>query len=280
MKSISDNLKQLLAEETQNLTRCFKFNLVSGKTLGFTEYSENLIVDNLEYRACASLNSGNLESFSDLSSSNYRVVTTLENVNLSENFVMVDDFNGAAVEIFMLDPQHMDYGKLTLLGGFIDSFDRVDECIFFNIKGILSVLEKTMGETYSPLCRANFCDKKCGLDRTNYTFRGFIDMVTSESTFHSSDEVIRNKTKDYFKYGYLTFTDGENAGKSVEVKQSDEGNITLNFPPENKLKVGDGFNIICGCDKKFDSCCDKFNNALNFRGEPNLPRTAKVYKFY
>ncbi|KHO03059.1 hypothetical protein JS55_04300 [Rickettsia felis str. LSU] len=30
--------------------------------------------------------------------------------------------------------------------------------------------------------------------------------------------------------------------------------------------------IIAGCDKNFISCCNKFNNAINFRGEPLIPK--------
>ncbi len=29
--------------------------------------------------------------------------------------------------------------------------------------------------------------------------------------------------------------------------------------------------IISGCDKNFITCCNKFNNAINFRGEPLIP---------
>ena len=28
---------------------------------------------------------------------------------------------------------------------------------------------------------------------------------------------------------------------------------------------------IAGCNKEFSTCCNKFNNAINFHGEPHLP---------
>ena len=38
-----------------------------------------------------------------------------------------------------------------------------------------------------------------------------------------------------------------------------------------KMEIGDQFEVIAGCDKQFNTCINKFNNAINFRGEPHLP---------
>ncbi len=43
------------------------------------------------------------------------------------------------------------------------------------------------------------------------------------------------------------------------------------MPMPNSITAGDTFNAIAGCDKTFDACVSKFNNAVNFRGEPYVP---------
>lgn len=280
MKSISENLKRVLENDTINIAKCFKFTLVDGTLLGFTEYSEDIAINGLKYIACCGLNNLNSSSFSDITCSNSKVVASLDNIDIGGNFLSVYNFDGANIEIFIVDRDHLEYGELNITNGFIDSIEIVDDRVFFNIKGVLSILEKSIGEMYSPLCRANFCDKKCSLNINNYNFSGSITAIISYNIFYTNNSVIKQKEKNYFKYGYLTFTSGKNSGKSIEIKQSDSGNITLNSSLRELINVGDNFTIICGCDSKFETCCNKFDNAMNFRGEPDLPRTRKVYKFY
>jgi hypothetical protein len=35
---------------------------------------------------------------------------------------------------------------------------------------------------------------------------------------------------------------------------------------------------VAGCDKELDTCIARFNNAVNFRGEPFVPGTDKILK--
>ena len=44
----------------------------------------------------------------------------------------------------------------------------------------------------------------------------------------------------------------------------------------NAVAVGDTFNAIAGCDKTIGTCVAKFNNAVNFRGEPYVPGMDKM----
>ncbi|AEV92286.1 MAG: phage BR0599 family protein [Rickettsia slovaca] len=39
------------------------------------------------------------------------------------------------------------------------------------------------------------------------------------------------------------------------------------------VKDAEEVKITARCDKNFITCCNKFNNAINFRGEPLIPKT-------
>ncbi|MCZ6901461.1 MAG: phage BR0599 family protein [Rickettsia endosymbiont of Ixodes persulcatus] len=39
----------------------------------------------------------------------------------------------------------------------------------------------------------------------------------------------------------------------------------------DSVKDAEEVKITAGCDKNFITCCNKFNNAINFRGEPLIP---------
>jgi uncharacterized phage protein (TIGR02218 family) len=37
------------------------------------------------------------------------------------------------------------------------------------------------------------------------------------------------------------------------------------------IAAGDTFTVTAGCDKRFSTCRERFDNALNFRGFPHMP---------
>lgn len=73
--------------------------------------------------------------------------------------------------------------------------------------------------------------------------------------------------------GLITWLTGDNAGAKHEVKSDDgSGVLTLFLPTGFDIAVGDTFTITAGCDKIHDSDCKtRFDNILNFRGEPHVP---------
>jgi uncharacterized phage protein (TIGR02218 family) len=55
------------------------------------------------------------------------------------------------------------------------------------------------------------------------------------------------------------------------VKEYKNKVITLFISPLCQIFVGDKYSILAGCDKTFSMCKSKFNNTVNFRGEPYIP---------
>jgi uncharacterized phage protein (TIGR02218 family) len=37
------------------------------------------------------------------------------------------------------------------------------------------------------------------------------------------------------------------------------------------IQAGDTFSITAGCDKRFETCRDRFSNVVNFGGFPHMP---------
>lgn len=62
----------------------------------------------------------------------------------------------------------------------------------------------------------------------------------------------------------------------MEIKEFANTQFTLVLPMPNNVAVGDTFNAIAGCDKTIGTCVAKFNNAVNFRGEPYVPDMDKM----
>jgi uncharacterized phage protein (TIGR02218 family) len=54
--------------------------------------------------------------------------------------------------------------------------------------------------------------------------------------------------------------------------------ITLAEPMPFPIAAGDAFTIVAGCDRRLESCRQKFANVLNFRGEPFIPGADAVLR--
>jgi uncharacterized phage protein (TIGR02218 family) len=86
----------------------------------------------------------------------------------------------------------------------------------------------------------------------------------------------------WFTAGKLSFTSGSNAGLAVEVKSHNKGSamvIELWQAMAQPIQMGDAFVVIAGCDKRFATCHDRFNNVVNFRGFPHIPGNDFVVRY-
>lgn len=82
----------------------------------------------------------------------------------------------------------------------------------------------------------------------------------------------------WFNFGGLTFETGLNAGRTMEVRvfTADDGititqDIELFLDMPFDVAVSDRFTTYPGCDKLLATCRDKFDNVINFVGEPVVP---------
>ena len=80
-------------------------------------------------------------------------------------------------------------------------------------------------------------------------------------------------TGGYFSQGVIRFTSGPNNGVGRSVQQYYSDGSVVVVPPLPALPVaGNTFVILPGCDKAMSTCGGKFNNLVNFRGFPFVPR--------
>ena len=136
-------------------------------------------------------------------------------------------------------------------------------------RGIKQALQQPQGIQTQKTCRARFGDAKCTIDLTPYTFEGNVVLtVTDRQRF--SDGIFSGATQ--FTNGLVIFTSGENSGYQRRVRSYDSGEYTTDLPFPFDIEVGDEFTAIVGCQKRLtEDCKDRFNNVLNFQGEPHLP---------
>ena len=75
--------------------------------------------------------------------------------------------------------------------------------------------------------------------------------------------------------GLATWTSGPNTGVVMEIDNHINSGgvsyISFRLPPPFTVTAGDGISVQAGCDRQPATCRCKFNNYINFHGEPYLP---------
>ena len=84
----------------------------------------------------------------------------------------------------------------------------------------------------------------------------------------------------FFAYGKITMTSGASNGLSMEVKAYDVGTITLQLEFPLGVAAGDTYTMHAGCGKRWiEDCFTRYNNVINFRGEPFVPGNDQLIQF-
>ena len=269
MKTISNDFKKLLEKETTNIVKCWKIIKKDNTSIGFTTNTDNFVYENILYHSFFAKDFSNI--LSNLEKDEFEITNIISSDLLKNEDILNGKYDSAKIEIFLIDNNNLNCGKIILLSGIITNIEIKENVFIAKVKGIKEEINKTIGERYSPLCRCSFCDKKCGLDKNNFSFTGKISNIVDKTTFKTKDEIILSKPTYYFDYGIVEFLSGKNKGEKMEIKQYSNGTFILSLNLPYELNINDEFKVLAGCNKNFSTCCEKFYNAKNFRGEPHLP---------
>lgn len=277
MKKLSTTLQELLESDTINFVKCYKFTLKNGTLRGFTDFSENIFYDGLNYESNTIFKSEKIINNVIINKKENTIYGCIDK-DFTENDIRSNKFINAKLEIFLIHYLHTSAGSINIFTGYIKSIDIYDNIFVAKVVNILEHINNKITETYSELCRCSFCDSRCTLNKNNYKTSGTVNSTINCKNFSTTTESILNKSNGYYNNGIIEFTSGLNNGCQNEIKYYSDGNFILKYPMPSQISINDTFNAYKNCDKHFKTCIETYNNAKNFRGEPNLPRSEKIYK--
>ena len=271
MKTVSTALKNHLAQEVTTLCTCWKASLTNGTVYGFTDNVEDIVYNNITYKASTGFTPSAIASNSTMAVDNLEVMGLLNSSLISEGDINAGLWDFADIEIFQVNYTDLTMGQLTLHKGNIGEIKFNNQQFTAEFRGISQRLQQTIGELYSASCRASLGDSRCKINLATITVSGSITSININNRILTDTSL--TQTAGYFDAGLLTFTSGLNKGLSMEVKQHTAGGIIeLHLPLTYTISIGDTYTMYPGCKKRFtEDCQAKFNNVLNFRGEPHVP---------
>lgn len=294
-RTLSVAMSSYLSGAMLALCNCVKITRLDGQVFGFTSLDADLVFDGVTYEAQTSVDASELSGQEGSGVDNLDIIGLLTSNRITDTDIRAGLWDGAKVELFLVNFEDTTMGRIPLLVGNLGNFSFDGARYQVEIRSLSQRLAQQIVDLTSPICRVRaLFDAKCmpkgynengvpvqenTLTPAGFRFNAPVESVQSlfVVTFGGPTTPTGGETKvtGYYSYGRVRFTTGLNANIEREVKShalsASKAQMTLQEPFPFTVGVGDTALIEAGCDRKFATCQTKFLNTLNFQGEPHLP---------
>jgi uncharacterized phage protein (TIGR02218 family) len=271
------NLPALLEAELQGATygicRLIKITRKNGVVFRLAESQTDLTVDgeayirargfrvsSLPFRLNASNNSAQFE------------ISVVDGGSIDPDDLRNGLFDTAEVVISAASHLIPANGKIDLFRGNFGDITLTDAGhVQVQVLGLMSRANQLLVEHYSPMCRTEFGDARCKVPLGPLTASATVTGILGFSITISG--AAAGFAADHWKLGLLIPTSGQGVGDAFEIRGWTPPTILTYLPAVGKVSVGDEVDLIPGCDftRSAATGCNRYNNIINYRGEPWVP---------
>jgi uncharacterized phage protein (TIGR02218 family) len=244
-----------------------------GLVLGFTDHDMPLMVDGVRCLASSGLSAGALERSTGLAVDNVAASGALSHDAIKEADIRAGRWDAAAVDIWLVDWTDTAERRL-LFRGSLGEITHRDGAFSVELRGMAEALNMPVGRVFQPRCDAILGDARCGVAL------GPSFAVEVEVTGIRDGRVIElpplgQFAADWFERGRMAVISGAAAGleERIKVDRAIAGARVIELWSALRAPVvaGDRIRLEAGCDKRRETCREKFGNILNFRGFADIP---------
>lgn len=276
MRTLPSGVATKLAQGVSHFACCWEVTRKDGTVLRLTGHHSALTVDGDEYVPAGVIWPSTLRQASGTSVDNMSVSGVLSSDLISVLDVLSARYDHADVRFFLVD--YTDPEPFAEVVGKFGEIQAGDNRFETELRLLSQRLTQKVVELTTRDCRCmDFADERCGLSAATYTFSSDVGsgVAPTRVAFQATGSGVTSKPDGYFANGKLTWTSGANVGIICDVKASETttGLIELQIPLSYDVEIGDEFDLVAGCDRRFETCRDKFSNTINFQGEPHVRGT-------
>ena len=282
MKTLPTGLQAHFDSGTTTLAWCWRLTRADGQVFGFTDHDLPLSFDGTTFEPESGFTASEIRTGSDLSVDAQDAEGVLTSTTITETDILDGRWDNAEVEIWRVNWRDTSQ-RVLMRRGAIGQVRRGRVQFVAEMRSLAHVLGQTIGRTFQATCDAALGDARCGVDLTDPTYVGSGAVVTVDGDRSFAVSGLSAYADGWFALGNLTWRGGANLNRKAEVLTHEVGTtditITLLEAPVQAIVAGDTFDITAGCDKRFETCRDKFANAINFRGFPHIPGQDTVIRY-
>lgn len=237
-------------------TYCVRIVRADGVIKAMTALDRDVVYGGITYEKSLSYTPSETETTANLSVNNSDKTGALDIAGISRDDLINGLYNNA--ELYELIVNY-ETGTLVkpLQRGFLGEVELTNTKFSIEFRSMSQLMQQVIGDKYVAECSNQLGDTFCGVNLADFTETGTITGVTSNRVF---TDTARLEADAWFAYGDITFTSGNNAGRTRQVKLFSGGEFTTFLPFPYEIQTGDAYEVYAGCDKrKIPTCRYKFD---------------------
>jgi uncharacterized phage protein (TIGR02218 family) len=278
MKTIPVLLQNELESSAPRLARCMRIVRYDGEVFGFTTNRRVLEIDGESYWPGSSFVGSDIKTGSNLDTDDGQAEGILDSSYITEDDLRAGRWDYAAFQIFDVNWNSPSDGKLKLRAGRLGKVEVGALGFKVELLGRLNAYDTSIGQVTQPGCRTSLGTPLCGIVPAMVT--GTI--ATMDTDFFTMTDLSRGEQTGFFDEGVITFTDGQAMGLRYEIKAyvltgSPTGAVMVTKTALQYDVSGASYTLTEGCPRTWTACTVRFNNAVNYRGEPWLRGNDVLY---
>ena len=262
----------------------WRIERLDGTVFRYTDHDENVSFMGQTFSPCNSLNASAAELAAFIGQiGSQDLAGIISDDGISEADLYNGLLDGAIVEVWLVPwsqvggqiPRRLFYG--TVEGTSQGQHGFKAEVLTPGAK----LQQRALLKHYTASCRWTFGDSNCAVSLGALTVTGTVTHRAAIGAANRARNRIfrdssRGEAAGTFDQGLLTWTSGNNSGRSTEVKsQAADGTFTLWDPLLFEIEIGDAYSVYEGCNKS-ETRCKALSNFDRFGGFPHISGRDKV----
>lgn len=258
-------MPQIVDGELTSLALCWRLERSDGAGIAVTSHDTPLTHDQIAHSPATGIVPAAVTRSLGLEPHSSEISAALSVNSLDETDLALGRWDGARGRLTAVDWPNTAMAGIELLTGELGNVAIDGDSFSAELRGAATKLDAPVCPATSAECRAQFGDKSCRVDLAGRT-RAATVIAASYGLLTLEQSVDSN-----FVLGRLRYLSGTNCGIATTIVAVAGNQVTVRDLPRAPVEVGCRIEIREGCDKRFQTCVERFANAINFRGEPHLP---------
>lgn len=236
-----------------------------GMALGFTSHDRDIVFAGLRYRTAPGMVPSAMRKSASIEQDTAEIAGALSHDAISESDLLAGRFDGASITMGLVDWETLE--AESLFAGSIGSVGREGAQFSAELASLKHQLFRELVPRTSPTCRAEFCGDGCTLPIARFTHEATLSELSNGGLW------IRAVNQDAAKFcfGWVRPVDGPDAGTLFRIRATQDDWLVLDRALSTGTKIGMRIILKEGCDHTLATCAQRFDNAINFQGEPFMP---------
>jgi uncharacterized phage protein (TIGR02218 family) len=280
MKTVSGALASHFGQGCMTIAILWKVTRKDGTILGFTTHDQDITYNDgtntVTYQGATGMSPSATETSVGFAVDNLQISAFLDAGSITESDLTGGKYSFADIEVRVVNWADLTMGDMKLRKGTLGQTYVKGGIFTSEIRGLSYHFGTIIGQTFGPVCRYDLGDANCTVNLTPLSQNGTVASFTDARAFVPSG---LTGAAGYFVEGVLTWLTGANAGLTMDVGEWNGTTITLFESMANAIAIGDTFKVEPGCNHFTSDCFGKFNNIVNFGGEPDIPGTDKIMQY-